>query len=220
MLIFDNYISLGSQCNPGITLRNLGLKGKTYPFDWIRSNSKIIYDVLVNGREKYLDLNSDKSDLFYTKHLDSIDFKDFPLTHINSYGQYFTHYNNMSQSIVLDKFNRYFDRLFNLLNSSENILFIHSHEEYIYHKLSRDDRDLFYEYLCKINDLLLDKYPTIKFTILNIDIDNYHTNYKNIINLSINYKLPLSDNSETHLSLYYDEYRDKVTQVVRNFLYQ
>ena len=52
------YISLGSQCNPALTLSKLNLKGKTNPFDWVRSNPKIIYDVLINGEKNYLDFES------------------------------------------------------------------------------------------------------------------------------------------------------------------
>lgn len=215
---FDDIISLGSNCNIGLSLRQLNLKSKTYPFDWIRSNSKIIYDVLINGREKYLDLNSDKSDDYYTKHLDIIDFKNFPITHINTYGQFFTHYDNISQYELIHKFNKYFDRFFEILGSGKTILFIHSHEEYIYHKKSRDDKDIFYDYLCKINDLLIEKYPTLKFTILNIDIDNNHQYYKNIVNLSMIYNLNISDNSETHTQEYYEPYREQVTGLIKKYL--
>jgi hypothetical protein len=121
---YDEYISLGSQCNPGLSLRNLNLKSNTYPFDWVRSNSKIIYDVLCNGPEKYLTFGTSGSDDYYTKDLDQIDFKGFPISHINSYGQYYTHEN--TESILIPKFKHYMERFFELLNSKKKYyLFIH-----------------------------------------------------------------------------------------------
>ena len=39
---YDEIISWGSRCCPGLSLRNLNLKKKeTYPFDWVRNNSKL-----------------------------------------------------------------------------------------------------------------------------------------------------------------------------------
>ena len=219
---YDEFISLGSQCNPGLTLKTLCLKNETYPFDWIRSNSKIIYDVLLNGREKYLTLNSENiSDEYYTKHLDSIDqIKEFPRAFINLYGQFFTHYyESITSEELINKYNNYFERFYSLLNSNKRVLFIHGHEEYIYHKKSRDDRNIFYDYLCKINDLLKQQYQNLNFTILNIDVDNNHENYGNIINLNMEYNMEISDNAETHNINFYQPYRNTFTQTVAKYLY-
>jgi hypothetical protein len=217
---YDEIISLGTQCNPGLSLRKLNFKKETYPFDWIRSNSKIIYDVLLNGKDKYITFDSEKSDDYYTKHLDSKNFKNFPNSHINYYGQYFTHYIDISTNELINKFNKYFERFFNLLNSNKKVLFIHSHEEYLYHKNSRDNKLEFYNYLCKINDIIEEKYPNLKFEIINIDIDNIFENYKNIININIKYNLSLSDNSQTHKAKYYNPYRNSVTNIIKEYLYQ
>ena len=113
---YDEIITLGSQCYPGLSLRELKLKKETYPFDWVRSNTKIIYDVLLNGRDKYITFDGIKSDDYYTKRLDCIDFKIFPQSHINSYGQYFTHYRGITSNELKNKFNNYLDRFFNLLH--------------------------------------------------------------------------------------------------------
>jgi hypothetical protein len=200
---YDEIISLGTQCNPGLSLRELNLKKETYPFDWVRSNSKIIYDILLNGKDKYITFDEFTSDDYYTKHLDSIDFKKFPNSHINSYGQYFTHYIKITSIELINKFNNYFKRFFNILNSNKKVLFIHSHEEYIYHK---------------INNIIEDRYPDLIFEIINIDIDNTFENYKNIINLNMKYNLPISDNSETHKPKYYDPYRNTITNIIKEWL--
>jgi hypothetical protein len=219
MKYYEEFISLGTQCNPGLSLRQLGLKKETYPFDWVRSNSKIIYDVLQNGRDMYMTFDGKKSDDFYTKHLDIIECSCMGESHVNYYGQYFTHYyNNTDITNLINKINRWFDRFYEVLNGNKKILFIHTHEEYIYHKKSRDDKNLFYDYLCKINDLLIEKYPNLKFDIINIDINNTFKNYKNIINLSITYDLPISDNSETHREKYIEPYRNKITNIIIKYL--
>lgn len=201
MKLYDEIISLGSQCNPGLALRKLNIKKKTYPFDWIRSNTKIIYDVLLNGRDKYITFdNIKKSEEYYTSDLDSLQFTNFPTSRINYYGQFFTHYteNDISFNELQSKFNRYFDRFFNLLNSNKKVLFIHTNEEYIYHKKSRDNKEEFYRYLCKINDILEEKYPNLNFEIINIEPNNGSENYKNITNLNIIWKRHFSDYFEIH----------------------
>ena len=53
-----------------------------------------------------------------------------------------------------------------LLNSNKKVLFIHSNEEYICHKKSRDDKVILYDYLCKINDIIKEKYPNLTFEII------------------------------------------------------
>lgn len=216
---YDEIVSLGTQCNPGLSLRELGLKGETYPFDWNVSNEKIIYDVILNGPSKHLSLpSSDVNEEYYCEHLFKMVEKDFPPSHINAYGQYFTHYLKITTDELIKKFERYFERFFSLLESNKCVLFIHSHEEYIYHGKERDDRDILYGYLCSINDLLCEKYPNLRFTILNIDMDNTRENYGNIININLECKLWITDNAESRHIQYYMPYREKVTEIIKNFL--
>ena len=219
MMKYDEIISLGSSCCPGLSLRSLKLKKETYPFDWVRNNSKIIYDVLVHGKDKYLMFNNEHiSNDFYVKHLHQCTQKKFKGTHINYYGQHFTHYTHLSTEELITKFNNYLDRFFNLLNSNKNVLFIHSNEEYIYHQKSRDDKVVLYDYLCKINDIIEEQYPDLMFEIVNIDINNSFENYKNITNISMAYDLPLSDNLEHHAPKFYNTYRNKITSITKTFL--
>jgi hypothetical protein len=215
---YDEIISLGSQCNPGLSLRKLNLKKETYPFDWVRSNSKIIYDILVNGCENYLDFGEETTGEYFVKDIECIDFKDFPISHINRYGQYFTHYEIIEKHELYLKFKKYFNRFFELLSSNKTVLFIHCHEEYIYNKKSRDNSELFYDYLCKINDVLEQKYPNLNFEIINIDINNNYKNYKNIKNLSIKYEFRFSDYGETHYKTFFNPYRNAVTAAIKDYL--
>jgi len=216
---YDEIISLGSSCCPGLSLRNLKLKKETYPFDWVRNNSKIIYDVLLNGKDRYLSFDNEIiSDDFYVKDLHSHTNPGFENSHINYYGQHFTHYININMNELKDKFNTYLDRLINLLNSNKKVLFIHSHEEYIYHYKSRDNKMELFRYLCKINDLLEEKYPSLIFEIINIDINNKFENYKNIINLDMEFNLPFSDKCEHHQFKYYNLYRNNITEIISSYL--
>lgn len=214
---YDELISLGSNCAPGLSLRILNLKKETYPFDWVRTNSKIIYDVLTNGKDKYLEFNKNTSDDYYIKDIHSFTHKNFN-SHVNYYGQHFTHYKNLTTSELKSKYDNYLERFFNLLNSSKKVLFIHSNEEYIYHKKSRDDKAILYEYLCKINDVISENYPCFDFEIINIDINNTFENYKNIINLNMEYNLSFSDNCEHCSHEFYNTYRNNITSIVQKFL--
>ena len=194
------------------------LKKETYPFDWLRTNSKIIYDILLNGSSKYTSFNTEISDEYLFKHLNSYTHPDFPHSHINYYGQHFTHYTDIKTEDLINKFERYMSRFFDLLNSSKSVVFIHTHEEYIYHKKSRENRDELYEYLCRVNDILTNNYPNLHFRIVNIDIDNKHNNYGNILNYSLKYKLPLSDYCEHFKEYFYHPYRDEVNRIVKDIL--
>jgi hypothetical protein len=214
---YDEIVSFGSQCDVGLSLRSMDLKGETYPFDWVCSNPKIIYDVLVNGPSRYVTFDGNKNDDYYVNDLGSRYDFNIPKDHINFYGQHFTHYTGMSSEELTKTLSRYLERFFNLLKSEKTVLFVCSHEEYLYHKISHDNKNEFYNYLCKINDNLCENYPQLKFTILNIDINNTHNNYKNIINTSIDYAYHFSD-GETRKPAYFEPYRNSITGAIKNFL--
>lgn len=215
--MYDEIISLGSNCSPGLSLRKLNIKKETYPFDWVRSNSKIIYDVLLNGKDKYLNFSNENiSNDFYLNDLHSY-LENSKNSYVNYYGQYFTHYKNITQKDLKIKFDRYLNRFFDLLKTNKKVLFIHTNEEFIYHKKSRDDKSELYKYLCKINDLIEEKYPELTFEIINIDINNTFDNYKNITNINMVYNLSFSDECEHHSSKFYNLYRNNVTSIIKNF---
>jgi len=215
---YDEIISLGSNCDPGLSMRILKIKSETYPFDWVRSNTKIIFDLLQNGKNRYLSFGKKISGDFYLKNLHYYTNKNFKKSHVNYYGQHFTHYKNISTNELKNKFNRYIERFFSLLKSNKKILFIHTNEEYIYHGQTRRHRNILYNYLCKINDILEEKYPNLDFEIINIDINNRFSNYKKIINLNIVNKFPFSNNCEFHIAKIWNVYRNNVTKIIKNYL--
>jgi len=103
---YDEIISLGSNCSPGLSLRSINKKKETYPFDWVRSNSKIIYDVLLDHGEKYTIFNKKDKDSneYYLKNLHSYTNPNFSKNHINYYGQHFTHYRLLIRRKMPTKF--------------------------------------------------------------------------------------------------------------------
>ena len=48
-----DYISLGGDCIPAISLRNLGLRKEAYPFDWVILHNDTIATFLLNDFEDY-----------------------------------------------------------------------------------------------------------------------------------------------------------------------
>jgi len=215
---YNQYISLGSSCCPGLTMRDLNIKNETYPFDWVRTNNKIIYDILLNGPDNFLSFENIDQSFYMDEMYRSLYGSKIPSgMKINNYGQYFTHYSGKNLNQLKETFVRYMDRFFKLFTSDQKVLFIQSHEDYILHKKSRDRRIEFYEYLVKINDLINNKYPDFDFDIINIDIDNNHENYKNILNLSIDYGLQYSKNWENHDKTV-GRYRSNITNAVKSYL--
>lgn len=218
---YDKIVSLGSQCNPALFLKSIKKKEEAYPFDWVRSNSKIVYDIILNGSEKYTTFNNKINDnKYYVYKIDQIYTRyNFPKTHINSYGQHFTHYKNVKPQDMINTNKRKYDRFDKLLKSKQKVLFIHTHEEYMYDKSSRDNADEFYEYLCKINDLLSEKYPQLNFTIINVEHNLKREDYKHIKNYNMKYRIPYTDNGETHRSRYWIPYRGAVNQFLMSILF-
>ena len=63
---YDEIISLGSACVTATTLRMLGARKASYPFDWVSKNN--IYDrfeLILNNFENYFELNDFS---FYERH--------------------------------------------------------------------------------------------------------------------------------------------------------
>lgn len=219
MKSYDEIISLGSNCNIGLALRELDLKTETYPFDWVRSNAKIIEYILHFECDGYMKFNNTFiSDDYLLKHLHSFIHPNFPNTHINEFGQHFTHHTHVHPKELRNSIQRQFTRFFSVLNSDKKILFLHCNEEFIYHEKSRNQRNVLYEHLYNIANFIVTNYPLLQFDIVNMDIYDDYKKHEKIKNIKINYKLPLSNNGETHTEEYYKPYREEVTKAIRSFL--
>ena len=221
-----DYISLGNNCDASLSLRELGVKQETYPFDWVRSNTKIIYDVLVNGPSKYLRFGKHEfSDYNIPSEYEIKDMyacfnkrREFMYSHINYYGQHFMHYTDYTMLELKGIFERYLNRFFEVLNTSKKIFFFHTTENYILHKLSRDNKEVYYDYLVKISDYFRDNYPHLDFKIFNIEIDNRREDTDHIIQYSMNYDLPFLDYCEDTSDEFIIPFRSEVTRVIKEIL--
>jgi hypothetical protein len=224
---YEDIISLGNNCNPGLSLRELGLIKETYPFDWVRSNPKIIYDVLTNGPERYVEFgrpdanNYDVLGEFEIKHMFACfnnKQRTFPASHINYYGQHFTHYVDVPTDDLKKTFDRYMKRFFDRLRNSPSIVFLHTTETYILHKLSRDNKNFYYDYLDKIAKHLETNYPALTFQIINIEVDKQREDTRHILNYSMNYNLPYSDQCEAYTDEFLVPFRKEVTRILKEIL--
>jgi hypothetical protein len=133
-----NYMSIGHDCSPAATLRNLNIRSYAMPFDWVVSNLQIIKDCIednFNDYHKNLIFNSTK-----TRLIDTYGFQfphDYPLNtnqiDILKIGEgvigeeknktIIENWNNY-HSIALEKYTRRIERLFNYLNSNDNLIIL------------------------------------------------------------------------------------------------
>lgn len=188
---YEDIISLGGSCVTGLTLRKLNKKTETYPFDWVRSTPEIIYDILINGYEKYISFNNNVCHNFNLSNfydISSIKRPNFPKTHINYYGQHFTHYLDITSYELNKKYKKYFERFLNKLKTGKSILFIYQTENYIYIKNLEEKQNIFYNFLIKISEHIDIIYPNLSFKIINIQDNNRHENTKHIVNYSFTEK--------------------------------
>ena len=137
-------------------------------------------------------------------------------SHVNYYNQHFSHYLDLNLTELKIKFNRYLDRFFKTLRSNKKIIFIYTAEQSIIHAKTRDNLNMYYDYLCKISMHLTKNYPNLNFKILNIEINNKHTNYDKIYNLNLEYDGPICDNYECKDGI--QIYRKNLTQLLKKEL--
>ena len=80
-----NYMSLGYDCSPAATLKNLNIRDEALPFDWVVSNLQILITCIedkFNSYHKNLRFNQRK-----TRLIDSYGFQfphDYPFDSNNS----------------------------------------------------------------------------------------------------------------------------------------
>lgn len=189
-------ISFGN-CSAELALEKLNCKTSDYVFDWMRGNTKIIYEILTTGFDKFLTFN-DTGENYQVKQLNRVLKPNFPAQYINSYGQYFTHDQKLAIKDLIIRFNNLLNNFYTTLKTKQNILFINVNENAIFNKIVRDNLDNYYYYLILIEGYLSTTYPNLNFKIINLEIDNNRSNTRRILNYKINYNLGYSDNGEYH----------------------
>ncbi len=183
---YDEYVSIGNKCPTAITLKNVGKRQHSYPFDWIPLLPKHVLQYIAT------------------------EFKDFLPENgvLNKENIWFGHF-DLAKQETIDTINRRIKRLYDLFQSDKKVLFIYTTEADIYNEMkSRDNEQANYDDILKLRDYLHTTYPKFSFDILVVSMNVTHKDEENIYNVKIEVdKKYISDNMETHQSWCYDVYR-------------
>tara|TARA_B110001450_G_scaffold115712_1_gene109421 strand:- start:6005 stop:6673 length:669 start_codon:yes stop_codon:yes gene_type:complete len=219
------YISLGNNCTVTLSLNNLGLKKESMPFDYIVSNPRIIYDCFKTNFTHFTNINTKHSEYrdnnlvyFYPKIKSS--FPGFPMHSLeNEYGIKFHHFGG-SPVQLSEMFKRRTERFLNILEkSNEEIIFFYCTETYIYDNISRNNSELDYQYLQKIDNYLSNNYKNLKFKIVNFTINKNIENSNHLENIYINVpEEHFSDNCETHKVEVFQPFRKNIQEKIKNYI--
>lgn len=139
---FDRIISLGQDCGVAGAMRTIGYKEYSYPFDWNVTFLEYIFECFNNKFSNF-------DEIFKNTTFDN-------LGHVNYKNIcYFYHdKKNIIDNEIIDKYKRRGERLNNLLNSNKRILFI------------RKDKQATTKDMILLKELIIKKYPNLKFKIL------------------------------------------------------
>lgn len=173
------FISLGDRCIPAQTFVKLGIKQETLPFDWVRGNAQITWDCLQSNFVNFYEFVKKPKLRNHIKHIKMLGMFDymqkkhpnFPETHINYYGQYFVHYQDYTPEELRDTLQRRVKRFWDLLDKCQNenrqVIFVRC-------RLINDpfDGKYYYKFVQKIDAFIEEKYPKLRYIILNIESKN------------------------------------------------
>jgi hypothetical protein len=115
----------------------------------------------------------------------------------------FSHYIHFTPDEFKNSFNRKINRFLEYLNSDKKVLFVHFNKDYILLKQYRDNDNLLYEYLVKLDILFKNKYPNFNYKIINLHSGKIRENEGNIINYYIDIpenKLFVRDTEEGYIN--------------------
>jgi len=222
-------VSLGSNCCPSLSLKDLGLKKATLPFDWIPTTLKIVIDCLETDFVDYNKLGNfeiipDFNDELYKFRMSNN--PHFDSNYINYYGNWFVHDLKLSQTELIKQNTRRCDRFIELLNSPEELIFIYTNEEAIYINEYLDRQPCYYNDLITIQNIIINKFGKTNFKILAFFIDSnrerdyFNKTFKNtnhIICYPVNWK-NFSSNGEFHIREYINPFRETITEKLRAIL--
>ena len=181
---YTHVVSLGNKCPTTDTLRQLGIYGESFPFDYIPTTPKLIL--------KYL---KDQTEFFPEKNV--VRTKD---------DVWFGHFDIASgYETTVDTFKRRFQRLFDILPTGK-ILFVYTSEADVYNEMGNRYNNN-YKSLCELRDYFIEKYNA-RFTIVAIHTNREYNDCEHIINYTIHVpEVYMSDDMSTHESNTCELYR-------------
>ena len=190
------YISIGFQCNSSEFLKTTGLHSHSYPFDWLFSNPKGVFDILKLLLDTKMDIKelvtqhffanlgtiipisntkfiTDNSGIFYSGQESSAIYKACLMSSrypYNSKYKFIFAHETSSYEDTVEKYIRRFQRLKDsILNNNEDIYFVYTSQScnnYIVDGVQINS-DV-YVYLSEIYDLV-SKYRSLKTKIILFD---------------------------------------------------
>lgn len=121
------YCSIGDSCMPSFSLKSIGLKAESYPFDWLNSTSEIVKSCINNEFKDFLDRS------FYIEHKNTYDVE--PVCQHAVYTEllktnpiekqiFFRHRDPLAKDKDYEYYVRCVDRFKNLLSLDEKKVFI------------------------------------------------------------------------------------------------
>lgn len=168
------FISLGSTCSIAYNLKLRELRQCSLPFDWVRiKNLNNVSKLLQNKFSDFLDISTFNFKEISNKFM--VNGKCGSYIYKNKYCGFYHEFNDYIENICLkefiDKYKRRIQRLYDILQSEEEITFIREENG----KISINKINKFIETIKKINS-------NIKFKI--IIINNYRNNHIIIDNVN------------------------------------
>lgn len=143
------WIPIGNRCLSALALLTNKLRKVSLPLDYIDINP---HQLLRLFRRQFKD--------FYS--VDTIG-KD---TYINPYGLFFEHHQKHSHEQNQETFTRRIHRLYEYLESSNKIVFLHTTETFLMHKFSDEEQKHYDESLVEFCNYIRRNFPTLQFVIL------------------------------------------------------
>jgi hypothetical protein len=152
---YDKFISLGESCFSAAALIIQQKRDRSYPFDWMKSTTKGLLNVIKDGKMPLDGIT--KTNLKHPTYIST------------DQNMYFVHdfSENISDEEIINVKTRYdtkFDRLSDVLNGTENVLFVRVRTNH--HELINNYKDI-----CELADYIREKYPNLTFNILYISED-------------------------------------------------
>ena len=198
----NEIISLGPNCHSSGIIKYLNYKTKSYPFDWLLSNTEIILNCLNDNFKNFLDKS-----LYFKNNIH--------IGHLLYLDTFFVHRNPLECENDYKYYERTVYRILKIKNSKISILFIHT----IYSNLLNNENIIFYDNIKNIINLKksLDNYFDNNLLIINyirnpnpeIKINNNYNYfiYEHIyfLNIIINFNNEIEYDFDKNIFLFYKE---------------
>jgi hypothetical protein len=183
---YDAIVSIGNKCPTAMILRELGIYGKSFPFDYVPTTPKLIL--------KYLK--------------DPIEFYPGRGQLVTQDGLWFGHFNvSDDYDTTVETFKRRFDRLISFLQAKKKLLFVYTTEADVYNEMNNRYNDNYGD-LLSLRDYIIETYKYTDFTILAIHTNRVYMNESNLVNYTVYVNLNyMSDNKETNIPEVFIPYR-------------